>query len=115
MYLEREAVIATIEREIKQSSSTRYCCEDGTTICTDVGYVYDWFREYAEVLSRRPAADVAPVVHGEWKNVVHAVVDSTGYCSRCGKQAVWRTRNKPYIICPNCGAKMDGGNHEQEA
>lgn len=51
--------------------------------------------------------DVAPVVHGEWVNVVHALVDTTGYCTKCGKQAVWRTKtNKPYIICPNCGAKM---------
>ena len=47
------------------------------------------------------------VVHGRWENITIAVVDTTGYCGVCGKQAVWRSRNKPYAICPNCGAKMD--------
>lgn len=55
-----------------------------------------------------PAADVAPVIHGQWINLRSAIVDTIGNCSECGKEAVWRTRNKPYPICPNCGAKMDG-------
>ena len=55
-----------------------------------------------------PVADVRPVVHARWLNVVSAIVDTTGNCSECRKEAVWRTRNKPYTICPNCGAKMDG-------
>ena len=48
------------------------------------------------------------VKHGRWENITIAVVDTTGYCSVCGEQAVWRSRNKPYTVCPNCGAKMDG-------
>lgn len=59
--------------------------------------------EYAENL---PAADVAPVVHGRWNNM-------DGYktrkvCSECG----WDVPEygKFYSYCPNCGAKMDGGN-----
>lgn len=46
-------LIATIIEEIKQSSSTEYLCNDGTVISTDVGYVYDWFKEYANVLRRK--------------------------------------------------------------
>ena len=55
-----------------------------------------------------PASDVAPVVHGRWLHVHVAVVDTTGDCSACNTEAVWRTRRKPYSLCPNCGARMDG-------
>lgn len=69
-----------------------------------------------------PAADVAPVVHGRWK----AQMDSersgfqfltlpdhiVGYiCSNCGEEAIEYIDD--YFLpdyCPNCGAKMDGGN-----
>ena len=62
-YIDREALIATIRKELDQSSSTRYCCEDGTIICTDVGYVEDWFQEYVEVLRRRNfATAVQPII-----------------------------------------------------
>lgn len=62
-YIEREALIAKIKREIERSNTSQYHCEDGTIIRTDVGYVEDWFDEYAEVLMRSyPTADVAPVV-----------------------------------------------------
>ena len=57
------------------------------------------------VLHDMPAADVAPVVHGRWD-----IMD--GYkmrrnCSVCG----WDVPEygKFYSYCPNCGAKMDGG------
>ena len=43
-----------------------------------------------------PSADVAPVVHGRW----------LGYeCSVCGVSSEYGSSN----YCPNCGAKMDGG------
>lgn len=48
-----EEVISTIETEIEKSSSTRYYCEDGDIIPTDVGYVNDWFDKYKEVLRKR--------------------------------------------------------------
>lgn len=56
------------------------------------------------VLEDIPAADVAPVVHGRW--------DETGYCVNCGRHApFWSISFCCYKskYCPNCGAKMDGG------
>ena len=69
--------------------------------------------EYAESL---PAADVAPVVHGQW--IIG--VDNDDFdvkCSKCewtdifevaGIAAVERIA-KAMHYCPNCGARMDGG------
>ena len=56
-----------------------------------------------------PAADVQPVRHGRWQNPESA---ECYQCSVCGK-----FRNQEYGLdapifdnfCPNCGAKMDGG------
>lgn len=57
-----------------------------------------------------PAEDVLPVVHGEWKATIlensNAVIRTgSPHCSVCGKSAPRRT-----AFCPNCFAKMDGGN-----
>lgn len=66
--------------------------------------------EYVENL---PAADVAPVVHGRW---IRPHWKNSNYCcdcSECGGEAMHRDyqwhKNGIYPICPNCGAKMDGG------
>lgn len=64
-----------------------------------------------------PAADVAPVVHGEWEVVdlltlehdeVERVPKSALRCSVCSyaidKGLLWAAN-----FCPHCGAKMDSG------
>ena len=61
----------------------------------------------ADCIRYMDAADVAQVRHGRWVHICKAIVDTTGDCSACYKEAVWRTRNNPYGICPNCGAIMD--------
>lgn len=56
------------------------------------------------------AADVAPVVHGQW-------IEDHDYlkCPECGVMVKWDFTffdigNWNY--CPNCGAKMDGGDED---
>ena len=52
-----------------------------------------------------PTADVQEVRHGEW--VDNGIQDSMlSECSLCGFPCGACTFN----FCPNCGAKMDGGN-----
>lgn len=74
--------------------------------------------EYAyaagQLLDEIPAADVAPVVHGQW---IRPHWKNSNYCcdcSECGGEAMHRDyqwdKNGVYPICPNCGAKMDGRN-----
>lgn len=48
-----EDLINTIERELQNSTSTRYRTAEGDYIGTDVDYVYDWFKNYKEVLRSR--------------------------------------------------------------
>ena len=72
-------------------------------------------RAYAEI-RETPAADVAEVVHGEWQG------EGDGYADGALVYDVWNCSNCGYCIddgtddperlpkyCPNCGAKMDGG------
>lgn len=57
-----------------------------------------------------PAADVAPVVHGrwEWLGPNRLVTDCMcGTCSACKVRSKYIVNT---MLCPNCGAKMDGGN-----
>lgn len=58
------------------------------------------------LIEKAPTVDAVPVVHGRRNNM-------DGYktrkvCSECG----WDVPEygKFYSYCPNCGAKMDGGN-----
>ena len=52
-----------------------------------------------------PAADVAPVVHGQW---IYDKKAQRPYCSVC-KRYFYGATNSPMSYCPNCGTKMDEG------
>ena len=59
-------------------------------------------------LAKLPKVDAVEVVHGEW------IVCGDGeyvpfMCSACGKTTSWYHKQTANY-CPNCGAKMDGGN-----
>lgn len=60
-------------------------------------------------LDRIPAADVAEVVHGQWikDDFLSDDVNNAEKCSQCGELIGWFGNLPNY--CPNCGAKMDGG------
>ena len=93
---------------------TEYIRRD-TIILTDFEIVM-CDRDYKEGLAillnkvkKAPAADVMEAKHGWWQNSEDA---KCYQCSVCGKY-----RNQEYGLdgpifdkfCPNCGAKMDGG------
>lgn len=79
-----------------------------------------WFMPYAHVgesidadvvisdIKGMKAADVTPVVHGHWK--CHGDCGVTE-CPVCG----WSIEEYAgdYAYCPNCGAKMDGGDSDE--
>ena len=63
-----------------------------------------------KLIDEIPAADVAPVHHGQWEK------QSGLYsCSECGKTCPYDVQADVIEYwacnyCPHCGAKMDGGN-----
>ena len=70
------------------------------------------YDDCVEAILKAPAADVAPVVHGEWVRPHWKGSDYCCDCSKCGGEAMHReyqwNKKGIYPICPNCGAKMDG-------
>lgn len=97
-----------------------------------VRHAYNKGLNPVKYLDEVPAADVRPVVHGEWKNAHPSspLLDGGGppYCSVCGKEAplrsvevnqwklergslsgpevVYKTKCFLSNFCPNCGADM---------
>lgn len=59
-------------------------------------------------INRQPAADVAPVRHRRWMWLgLNRLVSGClcGTCSGCGVRSQYITNA---MLCPNCGARMDG-------
>mgnify|MGYP005889750933 CR=1 FL=1 len=74
-------------------------------------YMADWdeaINAAYEAIQDEPAADVAPVVHGEW-----ITIDGISRCSECGYIPAYDSAIDDLFyspFCPNCGAKMDEDN-----
>lgn len=89
-YIEREALLERL-------------CGDDPSRMED--YYYNAIKDV-------PAADVAPVVHGEWlegaEHFTNGFYDAE--CNKCRTYISWNEGNSgDWNYCPNCGAKMDGG------
>lgn len=62
-----------------------------------------------------PAVDAVPVVHGKWLNSVAG--EKIIKCSKCKTQyyvGATKENTKQYKFCPNCGARMDGKDDDNE-
>lgn len=96
-YIEREAL-----REILDGWRDAHADVDDVHGC---GLLEDVICE----VDAQTAADVAPVRHAEW--VVCGDGDNVPWmCSHCGKTTAHKYKVIYGKYCPNCGAKMDGGN-----
>ena len=64
-----------------------------------------------EIVDAVPSADVMPVRHGHWIDYDDDIVSCE--CSACHKKFnLYEDDVNGYPYCPNCGARMDGGNDE---
>ena len=90
-YIEREAALKAMSQAI----------QDRTWSMDD----FDVMIKMEDYVADLPAADVAPVVHGEW------VYDHwcEFKCSECGQLSNSIPFKAKERYCPNCGARMDGG------
>jgi hypothetical protein len=62
------------------------------------------------VIDDAPTIEAEPVKHARWEQCCN-LMGEYFKCSECGYKAEVPTcMGEPiYIFCPNCGAKMDGG------
>ena len=104
--VEKEKKVLTmaeyIEREAISEEIRKYYYKNPPNFSYGEGFDRGLDRAQRAILDA-PAADVAPVRHGRWI----ASHDEFCACSICKYPvyAVWNQTN----YCPNCGAKMDGG------
>ncbi len=69
--------------------------------------VYKWLFEYFEEVD----SDMVEVVHGEWEpHPRHPGFDRCSVCHNCIVANDWVDGRK-WHYCPECGALMDGGTH----
>ena len=69
-----------------------------------------WVDDTLDYIDSEPAADVAPVRHGRW--ILEREPDGKPYCfhcSVCDDDFHYIGITVAYDYCPNCGAKMYGG------
>lgn len=100
-YIKRKEAILTVrgyaKHSIDKGRKSLDTVDDSINMCDEI--------------DRLPAADVVPVVHGRWDESKEHFYLNNGckewinfYCSECDAP-----NNSPTDYCPNCGAKMDGG------
>ena len=63
-------------------------------------------KDFDDIIDAQPAADVEPVVRGEWDKTKYKEHDfRTYFCSVCGKREYYFNATQ-YAYCPHCGAHM---------
>ena len=73
----------------------------------------------AKQIACTPTVDAAPVRHGRWKEMHYegGILDGTNFdrCSICGYERFFDdpALKTVFKYCPNCGAKMDGGDSDE--
>lgn len=105
-YIDREAAIKHIQ-EVYCADCNSYngvkCRACGTGDAIDM-------------IEDAPAADVAPVVHGQWDDSGRYTFPGGATAVRCTKCGCALTESEYHLqnwnYCPVCGAKMDGNADE---
>lgn len=102
-----------ISREDILDIASQYCTDDdGSCSKADVD-----LREMLDEIEALPSADVQPVKHGRWINIYEycealdlrpSGLETYYWCSECDK-----AEKKTSDFCPNCGARMDLKDGEQ--
>lgn len=91
---------------------------DDSPVWTDE-HIEELFNDFYVIPKDTPAADVAPVVHGEWIPISDG---AWAECSECGEtcdvsdnggMTAFELFCDCYKYCPTCGAKMDGGKSDE--
>ena len=83
------------------------CCEENCIRCKRPNMRCDFRKD----LDDAPTVDAVPVVHGRWiKHIEIGAMNNHCECSVCNWETPLMSTKRNY--CPNCGAKMDGGEND---
>ena len=84
-------------------------------IYADCEFIHPMYQNtLREIVDDEPTIDAVPVVHGEWIFQGTGGSMGTKTCSVCWYQS-WQSKLRMSNMgnyCPNCGARMDGGEHD---
>ena len=96
-----------IKREVAVKAANEWVSEACVAPVMRVSRLFD-------KLQKVPAADVAPVVHGQWEQVKKWATKAKYRCSVCGREimSAVKVNIEKYPYC-HCGAKMDGGDNTE--
>ena len=72
-----------------------------------------WVDDTLDYIDSEPAADVAPVRHGRWIDNGACGYKWAFSCSKCGYIDGYPFNDR-HNYCPNCGAKMDEKENDDE-
>lgn len=72
------------------------------------------FLNVQAMVNAMPSIDAEPVRHGRWVELGYACGETEWACTSCANTE-WRTSASRLKWCPNCGAKMDGGEDDENA
>ena len=99
-YIDREALVEWLKRIPLKDLS------DGRGLCRVI--FEDDFKRAIKKIPKGIIVDVAPVRHGRW---ISDEADVLFHCSECETQisTSWDYDDLQWNYCPDCGAKMDGG------
>ena len=97
-YIDREALVEWLKRIPLKDLS------DGRGLCRVI--FEDDFKRAIKKIPKGIIVDVSPVRHGEWEIVVGSNGKEYMVCTCC---RVSQDLTGVFTYCPNCGAKMDGG------
>lgn len=89
-YIERDAIKAAVRKRLTNS------------------LIIGWL---IRIINEIPAADVAPVVRGEWVDKEDYYIEVGMTCSVCGVRIFHSEDMIIFNYCPNCGAHMKDGDN----
>ena len=98
-----------IEREAISEEIRKYYYKNPPNFSYGEGFDRGLDRAQRAILNA-PAADVTPVVHGQWR---YFHKQNIAVCTECSFERDLDTNFGRAVNCPNCGAKMDGGDSDE--
>lgn len=109
-YISRQKAIEIINHYAEMALYRMLSLEPGSRAYLIAELQYGDRKHIRKMVEGIPAADVRPVVYGEWVKNEKQDKESISCCSACGYPVspFWAESN----FCPNCGADMRGKANE---